>query len=613
MRVAGNLDRLSPDDSSARKGYANPGSLVFEPAGTKSLGTIKGVPGIRFPIRIKITLPYLILALIIAMVGAYIITQVVFDTVEERFTNQLLETRKIASEWIVKEEDKLLETLRLVAHTNGTADAIKDKNSEALREISYPILLNASADALEILDETGKSVLSMRHRGGGLIEDFEVSRDDDSLRNWAIVNQVLDQQLDGIGDKYADIALTTWGDYLYVSGPIHDQEQKLVGVILVGDSLSKIAHEIRETTLSQVTIFDMEGQEISTTLIENASQLDQEKVREILARQEGESYLQDFTAANISYQGVIAPFEVRSGDDVGFIGTSLAKTFLVHASKVTRFRIFAFATTAFLFIIFIGLFIADRFTKPLLKVVYASSQVAAGNLDIKVTPRGNDEITALTKSFNLMVSSLNRSKLELIRAHEDTIQAYDRTIEGWCKALEMRDNVTEGHTQRVTDLTIQIGREMGVKEADLVHIRRGALMHDIGKMAIPDSILKKSGPLNDDEWKEMRKHPDYAYDMLKRISYLSPSLAIPYCHHEKWDGTGYPRGIKGEEIPLEARIFAIADVWDALTSDRPYRNAMSEEFVLKYIGENKGKHFDPMVVDAFLNVYDEFLARYPEI
>lgn len=616
MRMAGNLDSLSPDDGLARMratGYANPGSLVLEPADTKSQGTTKGVPAIRFPIRMKITLPYLILALIIAMVGAYIVTQVVFDTVEERFTNQLLETGKIASEWIVKEEDKLLETLRLVAHTNGTVDAIKEKNAEALREISYPILLNASADALEILDETGKSLLSLRHREGGLIEDYEISRGDDSLQNWAIVNQVLDQQLDDMGDKYADIALTNWGDYLYVSGPIHDQDRGLVGVILVGDSLSKIAHEIRETTLSQVTIYDLEGREITTTLIENASPLEQERVREILARQDGESYLQDFTVANISYQGVFAPLEVRSKEDVGLIGTSLAKTFLVRASKITRFRIFAFATTAFLIIIVVGLFIADRFTKPLLKVVDASSQVAAGNLDIKVTPRGNDEIAALTKSFNLMVSSLNRSQLELIQAHEDTIQAYDRTIEGWCKALELRDNVTEGHTQRVTDLTIQIGREMGVKEEDLVHIRRGALMHDIGKMAIPDSILKKSGPLSDDEWKEMRKHPDYAYDMLKRISYLSPSLAIPYCHHEKWDGTGYPRGIKGEQIPLEARIFAIADVWDALTSDRPYRNAMSEEFVLQYIEENKGKHFDPKVVIAFLNVYDEYLSMNPEL
>jgi HD-GYP domain-containing protein (c-di-GMP phosphodiesterase class II) len=615
MRVAGKFDHLSPDDGLARietLGLANQGTVVLDPTGSKAQGNFKDSSGIRFPIRLKITLPYLLLALIIAMAGAYIVTQIVFDTIEERFTNQLLETGKIASEWVVNEEDKLLETLRLVAHTNGTAQALFESDAEKLREISFPILLNASIDALEIVDQTGASVLSMRHRKGGLIEAYEVSRGDNSFQNWNIVNQVLNQQLDDFGDKYADLALAAWGDYLYVAGPIRDQNQELVGVILVGDSLDKIAQEIRAATISQVTIYDLDGQEITTTLIESDAHLDQEVVREVIARQDGESYLQDFSAANIQYQGVFAPLEVRYGNDVGIIGTSLAKTFFVRASNVTRFQIFGFATTAFLFIIAAGLFIADRFTKPLLKVVDASSQVAAGNLEVTVTPMGNDEVTALAKSFNQMVASLQRSKSELIRAHEDTIQAYDRTIEGWCKALELRDNVTEGHTQRVTDLTIQIARQMGINAEELVHIRRGALMHDIGKMAIPDSILKKSGPLTDEEWNEMRKHPIYAYDMLNRIKYLSPSMGIPYCHHEKWDGTGYPRGIKGKQIPLEARIFAIADVWDALSSDRPYREAMPSATVLKYIQDNKGSHFDPTVVDAFLVVYDRYLTNKPE-
>jgi HD-GYP domain-containing protein (c-di-GMP phosphodiesterase class II) len=149
---------------------------------------------------------------------------------------------------------------------------------------------------------------------------------------------------------------------------------------------------------------------------------------------------------------------------------------------------------------------------------------------------------------------------------------------------------------------------MGYNEQELVHVRRGALMHDIGKMAIPDSILKKPGSLEEDEWIEMRKHPVYAYEMLSRIAYLAPSLAIPYCHHEKWDGSGYPRGISGEEIPLEARIFAVADVWDALCSDRPYRKALTVQKALEYIEGNRGNHFDPDVVDAFLVVYQQKLA-----
>jgi HD-GYP domain-containing protein (c-di-GMP phosphodiesterase class II) len=615
MGVARDFDHFKPDTSLARiesAGLSNPGSLVFNPEDVKPQDENVGDPGIRFPIRMKITIPYLFLALVIAMLGAYIVTQIVFDTIEERFTNQLLETRKIAAQWVVKEEDKLLETLRLVAHTNGTAEALGDNNAELLREISFPILLNASVEALEILDENSVSILSLRHRTGGLLEEYDASRGDNSFQDWEIVNLVLNQKVDQIGDKYAGIALAEWGDYFYVTGPIFNQNNELAGVILVGDSLEKIAQGLRETTISQVTIYNLEGQEITTTLIEPAAPLDQDLAREVITRQDDDSYFQEFSIANIDYQEVIAPLEVRSGADVGILGTSLAKTFLVQTSNITRFQIFGFATTAFLFIIAAGLFIADRFTKPLLKVVDASTQVAAGNLDITVSPSGNDEITELARSFNEMVTSLQRSESELIRAHDETIQAYDRTIEGWCKALELRDNVTEGHTQRVTELTILISREMGIPEQELVHIRRGALMHDIGKMAIPDSILKKPGALDDDEWLEMRKHPIYAYDMLSRISYLTPSLAIPYCHHEKWDGSGYPRGIGGEDIPLEARIFAIADVWDALCSDRPYRKAVPVETVLKYIEENKEQHFDPDVVDAFLVVYHQYLENGSE-
>jgi response regulator RpfG family c-di-GMP phosphodiesterase len=610
MRVVGNLDRTNPEKISTRT--ANPGSAVpLDIASNKSDEGARGTAAVLIPIRLKVTLPYLILALIIAMAGAYIVTQLVFDTIEERFTNQLIETGKIASEWMVKEEAELLETLRLVAHTEGTGSALKDNNAEKLREIAYPILLNASVDTLEIVDLNGESVLSLRHREGGLLEEYDISRGDRTFRDWEIFKQVTSKYIDDRGDKYAGIPSAEWGDYLYVSGPLLDKNE-LVGVVLLGDSLTKLAEEIRASTLSQVTIFDLVGQEITTTFIETGSQLDLNTINEILARQVEESYIREDVVANIPYQGIYAPLEVRSGEDVGIISTSLAKTFLVTASNATRLQIFGFVTTAFLFIIAIGLFIADRFTKPLLKVVDASAQVASGNLDISVAPRGNDEVTALARSFNQMVASLKRSESELIRAHEDTIQAYDRTIEGWCKALELRDNVTEGHTQRVTELTLQIATQMGISEQEHIHIRRGALMHDIGKMAIPDAILKKPGSLDDDEWIEMRMHPIYAFDMLSRISYLAPSLAIPYCHHEKWDGSGYPRGIAGEKIPLAARIFAIADVWDALRSDRPYRKALPASTALDYIQENKGTHFDPQVVDAFLIIYENYLVEASE-
>jgi putative nucleotidyltransferase with HDIG domain len=189
------------------------------------------------------------------------------------------------------------------------------------------------------------------------------------------------------------------------------------------------------------------------------------------------------------------------------------------------------------------------------------------------------------------------------RSNRELQAAYEATIEGWSRAMDLRDEETENHTLRVTDLTLRLARQMGVREEDLIHMRRGALLHDIGKLGVPDAILQKTGALSDEEWALMRLHPIYAYQMLYPIEYLRPAIEIPYCHHEKWDGTGYPRGLKGEEIPLAARIFAVVDVFDALTSDRPYRPAWSIRDALKYIQDQAGRHFDPQVAEAFLRLY----------
>jgi len=190
----------------------------------------------------------------------------------------------------------------------------------------------------------------------------------------------------------------------------------------------------------------------------------------------------------------------------------------------------------------------------------------------------------------------------LERSNADLSLAYDSTLTGWATALELRDNETEGHTRRVAATTTQLAIKMGVQDKDIMYMRWGSLLHDIGKMGIPDSILLKPGPLSDEEWVIMRTHPVLAYEMLSPIDYLANALDIPYNHHEKWDGSGYPRGLKGEQIPLSARIFAIVDVWDALTSDRPYRAAWSHEKTMDYIREQVGTHFDPRVATAFLEM-----------
>ncbi|MCK6538816.1 MAG: response regulator [Anaerolineales bacterium] len=234
----------------------------------------------------------------------------------------------------------------------------------------------------------------------------------------------------------------------------------------------------------------------------------------------------------------------------------------------------------------------------------------SGADDFITKPFNRHELRARLKSITRLdrYHKLLEERQRLHEAHQNLLDAYDKTIEGWSRAMDLRDRETEGHTRRVTQMTLELAKMFGVESEQLTHIRRGALLHDMGKLGIPDSILLKPASLDPDEWELMRQHPQLAYDMLYPIEYLRPALDIPLCHHEKWDGAGYPRGLKGTEIPLAARLFAVVDVWDALTSDRPYRPAWSAEETLAYIREQSGKHFDPEIVELFLRMVDESRA-----
>lgn len=233
-------------------------------------------------------------------------------------------------------------------------------------------------------------------------------------------------------------------------------------------------------------------------------------------------------------------------------------------------------------------------------VIYADNRIHAGifqESDLHILAAFADQAAVAIENARLF-EDLQKSKLGLENA-------YDATLAGWAHLLDLRDEETEGHTLRVTEMTEQLARRIGIPEDHIVHIRRGALLHDIGKMGIPDAILNKPGPLTEDEQRIMRLHPVYAKEFLSPIDYLAPALDIPYCHHEKWDGTGYPQGLKGEKIPQPARIFALVDVWDALRSERPYKHAWTVSEVRAYIQKEAGAMFDPKIVEFFL-VLPEF-------
>ena len=241
---------------------------------------------------------------------------------------------------------------------------------------------------------------------------------------------------------------------------------------------------------------------------------------------------------------------------------------------------------------------------PLLRLKYV--RLDGGVIDVEavssaITYAGKPAGQVLVQD----ITERKRAEESILALNTELLHAYDATIEGWSRALDLRDHETEGHSRRVTEMALRLARAVEIPDAELLHVRRGALLHDIGKMGVPDAVLLKPGPLDDREWEIMRRHPALAKEMLDPAEFLRPALIIPYCHHEKWDGTGYPQGLRGEEIPLPARLFALVDVWDALSSDRPYRAAWPLDRVKDHLRSLAGTHFDPALVTVFLRLLDE--------
>jgi putative nucleotidyltransferase with HDIG domain len=544
---------------------------------------------LQLPILAQITIPYIVVAILLALLGTFLVTRGVFDTVEERFTNQLLEAGLRAEENIVREENNLLEVQRLVSNLGNLDIAITTSQSSTVQTLILPIAYNSNLDAFFVLNMNGEMLAAFAYNPDTQL--YEALQTSQPLNQLPFVASVLAGQVDERGDKFAGFANTERGDLLLIAGPVRDGNGAQAGVVAVGQWVQDLAEIVRVQTLAHTTFYNIEGQPMVSTL-DRVEPVAAERVEQIFAFQEEGSFQRDAADSGIAYRELLVSLELREGEDIGIMGVAIPTNFISQSSQISRPTTYWMIATGLALALLFGFVIAGRITRPIRDLKTAAQRVAAGDLRVKIERPGGDEVGMLSQSFNTMVDSLNRSQRALL----DT---YNKTIEGWARAMDLRDHETEGHSRRVADLSMALARELGYSGAALEHIRRGALLHDIGKIAIPDSVLLKQGELTEAERMQMRQHPIYAQSFIGEIEFLKPAMDIPVNHHEKWDGTGYPRGLRGEEIPFPARIFAVVDVWDALTSDRPYRKAIAGKEVMIHIESESGRHFDPAVVKAF--------------
>ncbi len=382
----------------------------------RSIQTV--LPQVRFPVRLKIILPYLILALLLAMGAAYVVGRVALDTIEERFINNLVEVGQLASGWMVEEEKRLLQTLRLVSFTDGLAEAVENNDSETLRDIVLGIAINNQEDAIEILDTEGISMISIRHDPQGEREDYEYSKDEAIFPKYEFVQRVLSQSSDDLGDKFSGLVQAPFGNFLYIVGPIKNDQNQFIGATLVGRYIPNLVAETRENILGRenvfahISLFNIEGVLLDSTLVEPTDiDISTASATELLIRQDQVSHIRQLHVSEIDYREIIAPWEVRGGQDLGFIGVSLAETFLVRPSEITQVQIFLITTLGFLLIIATGIALASRITNPLKRVVAAASQVSQGRWNVNVEPKGADELAYLAHAFNYMVSHLREGEI----------------------------------------------------------------------------------------------------------------------------------------------------------------------------------------------------------
>ncbi|HXM53267.1 MAG TPA: HD domain-containing phosphohydrolase [Candidatus Binatus sp.] len=544
----------------------------------------------RLPIRYKIILPFAVLLVFVGVIGTAVATARLTDAAHAEFDANLLHSSLVANQSLAQLEAARMADLRQATDTVGVPEALAAGDLNGLVRLMTPIAANirptVASIELRVLDSRGKGVLRVASTRVG-VGAVDVT-DPNGFTAEPEVIKVLAGEADALGERRIFLSGNRDRAMLYWVGPVHGGT-RIVGAVLVGESVAEAAASVPgSATVHGAALYDLGGARLASTLSSTPKPTD--SVRRQITN--ANAVRIDDTRSNHAFAALLSTWVMR-GSQVGYLAVQANADALLSEVAQLRLILTLVFTAAALLTLVVGTFTASMLTRPVDLLVRSMRAVSGGDLHHRAPVVSQDEIGYLARTFNEMTASLE----EKTAALEETTFA---SMEALARTIDARDPSTFGHSARVAAISIEIADEMHLPIKERESLRRAALLHDIGKIGVEDRVLRKPGPLSETESADMREHPRIGYAMLKGLPFLQPSLPGVLHHHERWDGAGYPTGLSGAAIPLAVRILAVADVFDALTSDRSYRGGLSHDEATAAIRAEAGMQFDPEVVTAFL-------------
>lgn len=547
-------------------------------------------------IRWKIIAPYAVLTVALAIAGTYLVTRLVGSSLDERFTNQLAEASRVSSDSLARHERRHLEAVRSIGFTEGVGAAVANGESAPLRGLVEPLLANSALERVEIVSADGTRIWGAQIYDSTTATYAGLDDEPADRGSWTVVRNVLSGASDEQGDKFTEIAWTGTSYVLYTGGPIYLGDQ-LVGAVLVGTPLTSFVAAAKVESFADVTVYNANGYPMASTFPEygGTGEADLtpgngaiEAAGASLVREQHALYGRDFDL-------VYGALTIR-GETVGYYSVALPSSFVLQAQSTTRWQMALLFTVAIVAALVAGYAISKNLTEPIFKLVAAANAVSLGDLSARSGVKGRDEIGSLGRAFDAMTERLQTQHLA--------------TVKALTSAIDARDPYTMGHSTRVGQLAVELGKKLGVSASTSQHLEIGGYLHDIGKIGVRDSVLLKPGMLTLEERQAIERHPRIGLDILEHVGLAPEVMEFVGGHHEKLNGKGYPRHLHGEELSIVPRIAAVADIYDALTTDRPYRAGMTPPHAMEILyRETQDGQLDADVVAAMEEIVELWEER----